>query len=122
MLIAAQRIARKCGAPWVADLRDLWSDNSYYAYPRWRLWLDRLYERSILRSAAGLVTVSLSWADILRGKYEQPVACVLNGFVSEDFPAAPTGPGPGDVLSICHTGIIDAGYREPTPYFGQSVC
>ncbi|MGD9614587.1 MAG: glycosyltransferase [Alphaproteobacteria bacterium] len=117
VLIAARRIARMCGAPWIADLRDLWSDNSYYGYPLWRLWLDRLHERFVLRSAAGLVTVSPIWADILRGKYRQPVACVLNGFVSEDFPAAPTAPGPGDVVSICHTGTIYAGYRDPTPLF-----
>jgi hypothetical protein len=116
-LIAARRIARACHAPWIADLRDLWADNSYYAHPRWRLWLDRLVERSILRSAAGLITVSPIWADMLRRKYEQPVACILNGFVSEDFPAIPTGPEPGDVVSILYTGNIYSGYRDPTPLF-----
>src|SRR4051812_15153025 len=74
-LIAARRIARTCRAPWVADLRDLWADNSYYTFPLWRLWLDLSVERSILRSAAGLITVSPIWADILRRKYKQPVAC-----------------------------------------------
>jgi hypothetical protein len=116
-LIAARRIARVCHAPWIADLRDLWADNSYYAHPRWRLWLDRLVERSILRSAAGLITVSPIWAEMLRQKYQQPVACILNGFVSEDFPAIPTGPEPGDIVSILYTGNIYAGYRDPTPLF-----
>jgi hypothetical protein len=116
-LIAARRIARACRAPWVADLRDLWADNSYYFYPRWRLWLDRWMERFTLRSAAGLITVSPIWADTLRRKYEQPVACILNGFVAEDFPPHPTGPDPGDVVSILYTGGIYAGYRDPTPLF-----
>jgi hypothetical protein len=116
-LIAAWRIARLCRAPWIADLRDLWADNSYYTHPNWRLRIDRLMERSILRSAAGLVTVSPIWADTLRGKYQQPVACIPNGFVAEDFPENPTGPEPGDVVSILYTGGIYAGYRDPTPLF-----
>ena len=116
-LIAAWRIARVCRAPWIADLRDLWVDNSYYGHPNWRLSIDRLLERAVLRSAAGLVTVSPIWADMLRGKYKQPVACIPNGFVAEDFPAVPTGPQPGDVVSILYTGGIYAGYRDPAPLF-----
>lgn len=115
-LIVGRRIAKRCGAPWVADLRDLWTD-PYYPPPRWRLGLDYLLERAILRSAAGLTTVSPIWADILRHRYQQPVACILNGFVSEDFPECPTGPEPGDVVSILYTGNIYAGYRDPTPLF-----
>ena len=116
-LIAGERIARRCGAPWIADLRDLWVDNSYYTYPYWRLWLDRLFEHYTLRSAAGLISVSPIWADTLRRKHKQPVACILNGFVAEDFPDNPTGPEPGDVVSILYTGGIYAGFRDPTPLF-----
>jgi hypothetical protein len=116
-LIVGYRIAKRCGAPWVADLRDLWAENSYYIYPLWRLWLDRMIERFILRSAAGLITVSPIWADMLRRKYEQPVTCILNGFVSEDFPENPTGPEPDDIVSILYTGNIYGGYRDPTPLF-----
>jgi Glycosyl transferase 4-like domain len=116
-LIVGQRLAKRCGAPWIADLRDLWAENSYYAHPVWRLWIDQLVERSVLRSAAGLITVSPIWADMLRRKYEQPVACILNGFVSEDFPENPTGPEPGEIVSILYTGNIYAGYRDPAPLF-----
>src|SRR5438067_3120972 len=35
-LIVAKRIANACGAPWIAELRDLWADNSYYDEPGWR--------------------------------------------------------------------------------------
>ncbi|MGD9614588.1 MAG: glycosyltransferase family 4 protein [Alphaproteobacteria bacterium] len=116
-LIAAQRIARACGAPWIADLRDLWSDNFYHDYPTWRYWIDRPVERYVLRSAVGLITVTPIWADMLRHRYEQPVGCILNGFVSEDFPSVASGPEPGDVVSILYTGGIYLGYRDPTPLF-----
>ncbi len=116
-LIAARHIARSCAAPWIAELRDLWSDNPYYEYPRWRRWLDRLIERRVLADAAGLVTVTPTQAEILRRHYQQPVACVLNGYVEEDFPADRPGPPPGEVVSIVYTGGIYVGYRDPSALF-----
>lgn len=116
-LMVASRIARVCGAPWVAELRDLWSDNPYYEEPRWRFWVDRLLERWVLKSAAGLVTVTPGWAETLRRRYRQPIACVLNGYVEEDFPAERPGPMPGDVVSILYTGNIYEGYRDPSALF-----
>jgi hypothetical protein len=116
-LIAASRIARVCGAPWVAELRDLWADNTYYDDPGWRLWIDRLLEWRTLGSAAGLVTVTPRWAGSLRRRYRQPIACILNGYVEEDFPAQPSGPPPGDIVSILYTGNIYTGYRDPSPLF-----
>ncbi|HEV2100458.1 MAG TPA: glycosyltransferase, partial [Stellaceae bacterium] len=116
-LVAASRIARACGAPWVAELRDLWVDNSYYGEPTWRWCVDYLIERRILGSAAGLVSVTPRWAESLRRRYPKPTACILNGYVEEDFPPHPSAPPPGDVLSIVYTGSIYPGYRDPRPLF-----
>lgn len=116
-LIAAHRIASLCGAPWIAELRDLWSDNPYYGHPLWRWLTDRLIERSVLRDATGLVTVTPIWTETLRRHYRQPVACVLNGYVKEDYPVEPTGPPPRNVVSILYTGNIYPGYRDPSPLF-----
>ena len=116
-LIAGHRIARACGVPWVAELRDLWVDNSYYSEPLWRLWVDRLLERRALSSAAGLVTVTLGWAEALRRRYRQPISCIFNGYVAEDFPAQPSGPPPGDVVSIVYTGTLYSGDRDPSALF-----
>jgi glycosyltransferase involved in cell wall biosynthesis len=116
-LVAASRIARICGAPWVAELRDLWVDNPYYEVPAWRLLVDRLVERRILGNAVGLVSVTPRWAESLRRRYSKPTACILNGYVEEDFPPHPAGPSPGDILSILYTGSIYAGYRDPRPLF-----
>ena len=116
-LVAASRIARICGSPWIAELRDLWVENPYYEYPKWRLWLDRIYERRTLRSAAGLVSVTPLWTQSLERKYLQPAICILNGFAPEDFPKDPPRPKPGDVVSLVYTGNIYIGYRDPTALF-----
>ncbi len=113
----ASRIARICGAPWIAELRDLWVDNPYCEDPAWRLLVDRLLEWNILGSAAGLVSVTPQWAETLRRRYRKPTACILNGYVEEDFPTAPPGPPPGDIVSILYTGNIYLGYRDPGPLF-----
>jgi len=115
-LIVARRIARVCGVPWVAELRDLWGDDLYGYYPRWRVWTDRVIEHRVLSSAAGLITVTPIWADILRRRYRQPVVCILNGYAAEDFTDDIPGPPPGEVVSIVYTGNLYAG-RDPTPLF-----
>lgn len=116
-LVAAKRIARACGAPWVAELRDLWVDNPYYEDPGWRLLLDRAIERHVLRSAGGLVSVTPRWAQTLRRRYRQPVACIFNGYVADDFPPDAPGPAAGDTVNILYTGNIYSGYRDPSPLF-----
>src|SRR5262249_45932071 len=61
-LIVASRLARACRIPWVADFRDLWTDNPYCTHPGWRRPVDAILERQVLRSVAKLVTVSPNWA------------------------------------------------------------
>ncbi len=116
-LVAAARIARRCGAPWIAELRDLWVDNPYYDNPGWRRALDHVIERRVLSTAAGLVSVTPGWSQTLRRRYRQPVACIFNGYVEDDFPAKPTGPPPGDVVTVLYAGNIYPGYRDPSPLF-----
>ncbi len=116
-LVVASRIARACGAPWIAELRDLWADDPYYEEPAWRYWLDRFLEWRVLSQAAGLVSVTPQWTESLRRRYRQPVACILNGYVEADFPPDRKRPPPGDVVTILYTGNIYAGFRDPTPLF-----
>jgi glycosyltransferase involved in cell wall biosynthesis len=116
-LVAAARIARVCGAPFVAELRDLWVDDPYYDEPAWRLPIDRLIERRVLSQAAGLVSVTPRWSAVLQRRYRQPVACIMNGYVETDFPRHPPGPPPGEVVCLVYTGNLYQGYRDPTPLF-----
>lgn len=57
----AARLARRSGLPWVADYRDLWTDNPGYLAPGWRRAIDQRTEAAWLKRAAGVVTVTPSW-------------------------------------------------------------
>ncbi len=43
--LAGRAVAKSCGVPWVADLRDLWSSDRNSTAPRWRRSIDRRIER-----------------------------------------------------------------------------
>ena len=70
--ISAHLIGRKAKqmfeAPWIADLRDLWSQNLAQGNDLVRL-LERPVERRTLRDADALVSVSEPWAARLREFY-----------------------------------------------------
>lgn len=115
--LVAGRVARRLGVPWVADLRDLWSDNPYLGYGAVRLWLARHLEFRCLRTAKGLTTVSPPLADILAGKYKSPVRTVMNGFDPEDYPERLHRVEADPVLRIVHTGSLYRGLRDPSLLF-----
>ena len=118
-LLAARRISRRLGVPWVAELRDRWADDPYGAWPRWRLGIDQWLERRTLATARALVTVTEPWAEFYRRKYNKPAATIYNGYDPLDFLALPeTVPLPsGPHLQIGYTGGIYPGRRDPTPLF-----
>ena len=101
----------KC--PWVADFRDLWTQHHYYSYGWIRRAVESGLERRVVGSADALVTVSASWADLLRQKFrEQPVYWVTNGFDPDEFPSKKQELT--KVFSISHTGQLYQGKRDPT--------
>jgi hypothetical protein len=117
-LFVAESLGREFEIPWIAELRDLWTDNPYYGFPGWRRALDRVLERRLLRSAALLVTVTPIWGSTLQTKYRSPVAVVLNGYAEEDWAGkSARRSAPADKLSIVYTGSIYRGFRDPSPLF-----
>lgn len=115
-LVVASRLARTYRIPWVADLRDLWSDNPYYREPGWRRPVDAMLEKRTLRHAARLVTVSPIWAEQLRKRHGKAAAVVYNGFAADDFPSYPVTEA-GEFLTIRYLGSIYVGFRDPSPLF-----
>lgn len=108
------RLARRFGVPWVADFRDLWTDNPGYAAPAWRHALDRRSETAWLRGARGIVTVTPSWRDMLAQRVDGacPVAFIPNGYDEADFATlAPQARG-DRVFRLVHTGTF-YGPRDP---------
>ena len=115
--LVADRLSRRFGVPWVAELRDLWVDNHRYAHPAWRRRADDRLERRVLARASGFVTVSEPLADVLRAKYPAPIAVVYNGYDPDDFPASSTVPFRDGAIEIVYTGAITAGKQSPVRLF-----
>lgn len=84
----ARKLKLKTGRPWVADFRDLWTDNQSPAYSSaLRKRLDRFIESKLLEEADALVTVSEELAEKLRKLTggAKRVEVIRNGFDSRDF-------------------------------------
>jgi hypothetical protein len=117
-LIVADRLARKHGVPWVAEFRDLWTDNPYYEYSSFRRALERIRERGVLGRAAAIVTVSPIWQTGALKRFARPTITAMNGFVTDDYPERPpVAPETSGPLRIVYTGHIYAGHRDPGPLF-----
>jgi glycosyltransferase involved in cell wall biosynthesis len=113
-LVVAARLARRHRIPWVAELRDLWSENPMWITAEWRRGVDRVIERKVLGTASALITVSEPLAEALRRTYRAPVTVVLNGYDAEHTPDAPPGGTPGVPLRIVYTGNLFPG-RDLSP-------
>jgi len=115
---------RKMGSAkkWIADWRDLWTENQLFP----GLWpftiLEKMNERTWMRTADFITTVSDPLADILERKYGGKVSVIYNGFDPEDYEILPVERAyPQDgVFRIIYTGSIYAGRQDPSPLF-QSI-
>lgn len=86
--LVAYMLKRLTGKPWVADFRDLWTENHYAAYSSpLRKRLDQWIESALLQNADALITVSNVWAETLRNLApgKKRVVTIRNGFDSAEF-------------------------------------
>ena len=103
-------LARESGVPWVAEFRDLWTDNHNYRYGAVRRRLEAALEARVLRSARAFVTVSPELAQKLERRHRQPVAVVANGFDADEMAALDEErAAPGSELELVYTGSIYEG-------------
>jgi glycosyltransferase involved in cell wall biosynthesis len=113
--VIASRARQILNRPWVADLRDLWTQNSW-GVPRLLYPFHNRLEKKTLKMANALVTVSSPWAQSLQKKYPaMPVYTITNGFDPEDFPSQPRALT--EYFSLTHTGRLYEGKRDPTILF-----
>ena len=114
-LIGAQ--ARQLlGCPWVADFRDLWTEQHYWGGRRLLQPLHKRLSRRTLRFADALVTVSSPWARCLQRSHpEKRVYTITNGFDPDDFRLE--SKGLTNYFSITYAGYLYEGKRDPTALF-----
>src|SRR5205823_652371 len=113
-LIAA-RAKKLLGCPWVADFRDLWTQN-LAAQKHCSDALRTHLEKKTLQVADALVTTSAPWAARLSERYwTKPVYTITNGFDPDDFQLRP--PRLTDFFSITYAGQLYEGKRDPSVVF-----
>lgn len=111
--IIAKELKNKHNIPWIADLRDLWTQNHSYPYGNIRKFFERRLELKTLQSADALVTVSPLWAEELkilhRGK---ETYTITNGFDPDKVSKGQVDLTPK--FTITYTGLIYTGREDPS--------
>lgn len=111
--LIARDLKKRYNIPWIADFRDLWTQNHYYPYSPLRRQIDTQLERKTLRLADALTTVSQPLSEKLYERYpDKHVSTITNGFDPEEV-------NPCVLLSkdftITYTGVLYKGRRDPEP-------
>ena len=81
--LIAKKLAAKSGLPWVADFRDPWSEAFWVAELQQEGLVKKInlaLEKSVLRRADAVVTVSAGIADLLKAKAPNRYEIIQNGF------------------------------------------
>lgn len=116
--VAALKLSRRLGVPWIAELRDLWADDPYYdRHFLIKPLLDWTAHRVI--SAASACVVVTNWSKSrLEATIHRPIVVSYNGYDAAEFEGLDrVEPLDPQHLTIIHAGIIYAGRRDPTPLF-----
>jgi glycosyltransferase involved in cell wall biosynthesis len=120
--VAGRVLKRRLGLPWVADLRDPWSENEIMLgmLPRWVRWRHRRAEALLAREADAVICAHPGHAARLRQRYglsEARCLAITNGFDPNDYRDFPPPPPCADgVVRIAHVGSFYGAY-SPRPLF-----
>jgi len=110
--IIANRLKSRHKIPWVADLRDLWTQNHNYSYSPLRKLIDKRLELKTLATADALVTVSQPWADKLGTLHKgKAIYTITNGFDPETVNIPPANLT--TQFTITYTGMIYPRKQDP---------
>lgn len=112
--LVAKAIHRRTGVPWVAELRDLWTQNPFYRRSFLRLWVERWLERRVLKEADAIISVTKECCERLRKDIRtSSVYLVRNGFDPDDFLSV--RPKRFSKFTIVYTGTMYYPYQDPSP-------
>lgn len=113
--IIAKEVVKRNKIPWIADFRDLWTQNHFYHHSRIRGFFEKRREHNTISSATALTTVSQPLSDKLKELHKNKmIYTITNGYDPEQI-------NPGIPLtkkfSITLTGLIYKGRQDPEPLF-----
>ena len=108
-LIAAKIKERK-DVFWIADMRDLWSEDHYRNFGSLRKALFACEEKAVLSRADAITTVSGIWAGRLREQYGDKVSVITNGYDGEYFDKIPAKPK--DKFIISYLGKLNSAHQN----------
>jgi glycosyltransferase involved in cell wall biosynthesis len=103
---------------WAADFQDLWTDHHARSGLFPFTTAERVLERSCLKQASLITTVSEEWAERFRTKTKAPVAVVYNGYDGVGWSQVPPRrifPDDGRVRLV-YTGTLYPQGQDPTPF------
>ncbi len=113
--LIARDLKARTGLPWIADLRDLWTQNHYYRFGSLRRMAERRLEHRVLSAADSLVTVSAPLAEKLSLMHSHTRALSIpNGFDLDEVSGQVTA---DREFSIVYTGHLYEGRMDPSPLF-----
>ena len=114
--IIANELKKRYKIPWIADLRDLWTQNHNYPYPWWRKIFERRLELKILSLANAFIALSWPMTEKLKTLHKKENAyTITNGFDPEKVNKTPA-----DLttkFTITYTGQIYPIKQDPSKLF-----
>ena len=112
--LVASRLKRETGLPWLADFRDLWTDNHHFQRARPLRSAEVSLERKVMRRVDAVSTPSDDWSRHISGLYGAPSYTVPNGFEAADYPTDVPSPSK---FTLTYTGVLYPGSQDPRPLF-----
>lgn len=114
--IIAKELKTRYQIPWLADFRDLWTQNYNYHYGPLRKIIDRRLELKTLSLSDALVVVSQPAAGTMRALHKgKPIYVITNGFDPAEVNSPPTKLVAK--FTITYTGSIYSRWHEPSKLF-----
>lgn len=115
--LIAHAISKQNNIFWIADFRDLWTQNHYVKYSLFRYLIENILERKVIKQASYITTVSNELKNDLVNKYpfiQDKIKVIMNGFDPEDFLNGNDKNSKN--FTITYTGGLYNFSRNPVPF------
>jgi len=113
--IIASVLKKEHNLPWIADFRDLWTQNAYYDFSPFRKYWEKKLELRIISLANAITIVSEPLAIELKKNYKNiPILTITNGYDPDDVKNTAIL---SNKFSIVYTGQLYRGKRDPELLF-----